>query len=114
VENDRFLTCGAIKIDLAGGLELGAQVVDVWRREVLQERVFFSTLPMFVPSLSCKNDVNGFEFKWWRTKDVSVPHLHWLPWAMIQVPHTRLTENGLFLSAFPMFVPSLSWQNDTF
>jgi hypothetical protein len=52
VENDRFLTCGAIKIDLAGGLELGAQVVDVWRREVLQERVFFSTLPMFVPSLS--------------------------------------------------------------
>ena len=52
VENDRFLTSGAIKIDLAGGLELGAQVVDVWRREVLQERVFFSTLPMFVPSLS--------------------------------------------------------------
>jgi hypothetical protein len=27
---------------------------------------------------------------------------------------TDLRKNGLFLSAFPMFVPSLSWSNDRF
>jgi hypothetical protein len=26
----------------------------------------------------------------------------------------RLQENAAFVSAFPMFVPSLSWQNDQF